>query len=350
MIPYLRNSSSKPWFAFLVHLRGTHDADRVGVGKFLRAYSDDHAEYARKLETIPPVISSEVRFRSTVAHGEVVCINRLPEYMVTPKARQDVLGAAQLAMSRGAKVIGLGALTAPATGGGLSLVRELPGSITVTNGNALTAAVVRSNVVAAARFLCGTDARKVRVAIVGCTGSVGGAATYLLAADGYQLVLIGRNQQRVEREFPDLTEAVASGNIADISSADITVLLTSDAGAIVTPELPREGAIVIDCAQPANIPQQNYPQFAARGIAVVEGGLVRIADYSSTDDFGFSHRTDTFACLAETYLIARSGIREHSVGRCQAEPALRMERLAERFGVCPRPLDFGRRVQAAYSS
>src|SRR5947209_3863921 len=105
MIPYLRNSNSKPWFAFLVHLRGAHDADRVGVGKFLRAYSDDHAEYARKLETLPPVISSEVRFRSTAAYGEVICINRFPQHMVMPEARLDVLAAAQLAVSRGARVL-----------------------------------------------------------------------------------------------------------------------------------------------------------------------------------------------------------------------------------------------------
>lgn len=338
MIPYLRNS--KPWFAFLVHLRGAHDADRVGVGSFLRAYSDGDSDYERKLETIPAVISSEVRFRSTSVSGEVICINRLPERMVAPDARHDVLSAAQLAVSRGAKVVGLGALTAPATGGGLSIIRDLPPTVTVTNGNALTAAMVRANVIAASQYLCGTDATAVTVAIVGCTGSVGGAATYLLARDGYRLILIGRNVERVKREFPDISNAVFSGNLADVGNADIIVLLTSDSTAVITPDLPRDGSIVIDCAQPANIPQAYYSQFASRKIAVVEGGLVRIPDYSSTDDFGFSCRTDTFACLAETYLFARSGIREHSVGRCQAEPALRMERLAARFGVEPRPLSF----------
>jgi predicted amino acid dehydrogenase len=200
--------------------------------------------------------------------------------------------------------------------------------------------MVRLNVVAASRFLCGTDASSVRVAIVGCTGSVGGAVTYLLASDGYRLILIGRNQQRVEREFPDLSAAKFSGSISDIANADIVILLTSDPAALVTPDLPGEGCIIIDCAQPVNIPHTDYSEFAKRRIAVVEGGLVRIPDYSSTDNFGFSCRNDTFACLAETYLFARSGIREHSVGRCQAEPAIRMERLAARFGVQPKPLDF----------
>src|SRR5579871_2646352 len=282
MIPYLRNS--KPWFVFLVHLRGIYDADRVGVGRFLRAYSQSDSEFASKLETLPAVVSSEVRFRSTAIYGEVICINRLPESMIGPEARHDVLSAAQLGISRGAKVIGLGALTAPATGGGLAIVRHLPSNVTVTNGNALTAAMVHSNTVSASRHLCGTDAGKVTVAVVGCTGSVGNALTFLLARDGYQLILIGRNQQRVEREFTAIPKAVCSGDISDIRKADIVVLLTSDPTALITPELPREGSIIIDCAQPANIPHDSYVEFGNRGISVVEGGMVRIPEYSSTDD------------------------------------------------------------------
>lgn len=338
MIPFLRNSN--PWFAFLVHLRGPQDADRVGVGHFLRSYSNDDADYERKLESIPAVISSEVRFRTSAAYGEVICINRLPERMTGHEARHDVMTAVHLAVSRGAKVVGLGALTAPATGGGLTIVRELPRTVTLTNGNALTAAMVRANVIAASRFLCGSDSRTVQVAIVGCTGSVGGAATRLLAEDGYKLILIGRNRPRVEREFPDLPQAVCSGDVSDIANADISVLLTNDPAALVMPDLPRRNSIVIDCSQPANVPRALYPEMAKRGVAVVEGGLVFIPDYSNTDDFGFSCRNETFACLAETYLFARCGIREHSVGRCKAEDALRMERTAERFGIQARHLDF----------
>jgi fatty aldehyde-generating acyl-ACP reductase len=348
MIPYLRNST--PWFAFLVHLRGLQDADRVGVGRFLRAYSDSDEDFAQKLETLPAVVSSEVRFRSSSAYGEVICINRLPEHMITPEARHDVIGAAHLAIKRGARVIGLGALTAPATGGGLTMMRSMPQNVTVTNGNALTAAIVRSNVMAASKSLCGSDPGKVKVAIVGCTGSVGAAATRLLASHGYDLILIGRNQQRAEREFPDLSKVTYSGQIADVGNADISVLLTNDSAAHVTPDLPRAGSIVIDCSQPLNILPKAYPDFARRGIAVVEGGMVRIDDYSSTDDFGFTCRTETFSCLAETYLFARCGIREHSIGRCKAEDALRMERLAERFGIRPRPLEFSLGNGAAASA
>lgn len=337
MIPYLRNSS--PWFAFVVHLRGLQDADRVGVGRFLRAYSCNDSVYERKLAAIPAVVSSEIRFRSTSARGEVICINRLPARMTGPDARRDVVAAVQLAAARGARVVGLGALTAPATGGGLTIIRDLPHNVTLTNGNALTAAVVYRNVADASGSLHGSDPRGAVVAVVGCTGSVGGAAARLLANAGYRLILIGRNRMRVEREFADVRAAVHSEHLGDIASADVVVLLTSDASARVTADLPRDGSVVIDCAQPANIPRTSYAEFAKRAIAVVEGGMVRIAGYSRTDDFGFSDRAETFACLAETYVFARCGIREHSVGRRTAEDASRIERLAAKLGVEARPLD-----------
>jgi hypothetical protein len=49
----------------------------------------------------------------------------------------------------------------------------------------------------------------------------------------------------------------------------------------------------------------------------------------------------TFACLAETYLMAREGMREHSVGAPAPEFALRLEQVAARHGVRPARLDFG---------
>jgi fatty aldehyde-generating acyl-ACP reductase len=335
MIPYLRNAS--PWFAFLVHLRGLHDADRVGLGPFLRRFSCDEATYAGKLESLPPVISSEIRFRSTSAKGDVICVNRLPERMAGPEARREVLRAAHLGIKRGARMIGLGALTSPATGGGLTIVRDLPAGVAVTNGNALTAAIVRRNVVDAACSLAGTKPESARIAIVGCTGSVGSAVTRLLADAGYRLILIGRNRLRVEREFSDLVQCEFSGSIDDIQKAHIILLLTSDPSALITADQPPAGSAIIDCAQPPNIDPREYPNFAKRNIAVFEGGIVRINDYSSTDDFGFSDPHETFACLAETYILARSGNRQHYVGRCSSEDACHMERLATRYAVQARP-------------
>jgi len=63
------------------------------------------------------------------------------------------------------------AFTAPATAGGRRLLRYLPRGVTLTNANAYTAAVVRRNVEEAAA--AGGLGPRARVALVGCTGSVG---------------------------------------------------------------------------------------------------------------------------------------------------------------------------------
>jgi hypothetical protein len=44
------------------------------------------------------------------------------------------------------------------------------------------------------------------------------------------------------------------------------------------------------------------------------------------------------ACLAETYLFAREGITEHSVGPASAELAADLAELAARQGIRPWPL------------
>ena len=335
MVPYL--TSQAPWFTFLVHLRDAADFDRtVGVGALLRRYSSGESDYIRKISTMQPVVIGNVRFDGSAATGEVIGLARFPEQMVSSEARRWVHEAALLAVSRGTRVLGLGALTSPATGSGLSLPDAVPRGVTVTNGNSLTAAIVRDNVVEAATTMgLGTAAR---VAVVGCTGSVGGAASRLLAAEGFPLTLIGRSAERVSHAFGDLAAARRSGSIVDAADCDIVVTLTSDAAARLEPPMLQPGAIVIDCAQPPNVDPAARDRFRAHGIAVVEGALVRIPGFSCTANLNVSLPRATFACLAETVLFARCGIREHSVGRASVVMALRMARLAAAAGIAAVPL------------
>jgi hypothetical protein len=110
----------------------------------------------------------------------------------------------------------------------------------------------------------------------------------------------------------------------------------------------RAGTVVVDVAHPLNVPPAEYPRFRARGCDVVPGGLVRIPRYSCGHEFYLPDPRDTFACLAETYLFAREGIREHSVGQPTEATAARLERAARRHGVRPRELagELGASVRA----
>jgi fatty aldehyde-generating acyl-ACP reductase len=308
---------------------------RLGGGSFLRYYSRNNEDFQSKMCSLPPLVAGEIVFGRQAIWGELINIMREPQTMMGPLAVREVIEGVELALRRKSSVIGLGALTAPATGGGLSLLRMLPKGVTLTNGNAYTAAAVRHDVVEISKLL-GLN-KRARVAVVGCTGSVGVAASHLLAREGFELILVGRSEKRAQHHLRNIVGDVTfAGSVAALHCAEIVVLLTSDPSAKLLPKHVRNGTAVIDCAQPANIRDPKI--FRAKQVIVVEGGIVRIPNYSSSIDLGLPDARDTFACLAETYLFAREGIREHSVGRPTPELALRLEKIAERHGICPRPL------------
>jgi predicted amino acid dehydrogenase len=177
--------------------------------------------------------------------------------------------------------------------------------------------------------------------VLGCTGSVGSALSRLLIDDDLDLTLIGRSENRVGRVLPDLAgRAHVSGDLADVRRADVVVVVTNDPSALLKPEI-FSGAtsriVVIDVAQPPNIDRAEYPGFAREGVVVVEGGLAHIPGFVSTHDLD-TPPGGTYACLAETYLVAREGIREHWVGATTPERVALVRRIAERRGISTRPL------------
>lgn len=278
-----------------------------------------------------PFVVGEIFIKSSMIRGEIIAVMCMPDEMMSRRGRDNVLAAAMLAQKRGARIFGLGALTSPATLGGRWLLDCSP-RLTITNGNAFTAAVVRHNVKEAVSFL--SLARPASIAIIGCTGSVGFVLSCLLGQLGYRLLLVGRSPAAVQRRFRTLP---AGSEIREFGSAtldaDVVILLTHDQAAKIRPEYVRPGTIIIDCAQPANVAPVTRAELSRNGIIVVDGGLVSISGFESTYDFGISVRGATFACLAETFLFARTGYREHSVGDPSETMVETLDRLAERNGI-----------------
>lgn len=338
-LPYL--TARPPAFVFLTSLRDDADLYRIGASAFLRRYSRDEADFRRKMCSLPPLVAGEVVFGFSPLRGEVIVVMRMPGDLLGPGGERVILAGLELAVQRKAGVIGLGALVSPATAGGRRLLRHLPAGVTVTNGNAYTAAVVARNVAEAAG---GSPAR---VAVVGCTGSVGVAASRLLSDAGHDLVLVGRSPERVRARLGDLLgRSAAVGDAGSLRAADVVVLLTSDDSARLAPAQVSPGAVVIDFAHPANVARDRVAAFEARGVTVAEGGIVRIPGFAATVDFGMPGPGDTAACLAETWLFARRGLREHSLGHPTAEAARRYDDACTRLGVAARPLDLTPRTVA----
>jgi hypothetical protein len=341
VLPHLRNQP--PAFVFLTNLRDDRDLYRIGASRFLRHYSSSEGDFRDKMCRLPPLVAGEVVVGFGPIHGEVAVVMRMPGGLIGADGGRAIREGLEMVLRRGAAVVGLGGMTAPATAGGRKLLRDLPAGVTLTNANAFTAAVVLQNVIDAATAL--QLGRSATVAVVGCTGSVGVPASLLIAEHGFELILIGRTGQRVRQRLPLLARQMrCTGNLDTVAAADVVVLLTNDPSARLGADQVRRHAVVVDVAQPANIPSQAIESFAQRGVPVVEGGIVRIPGYACTVDLGMADPHDTAACVAETYLFAAEGIRTHSVGIPDLELARRLWRAALRRGIQVRPL--GRAVAA----
>ena len=335
MLPHLR--SHPPAFAFLTNLRDDRDLYRIGASRFLRRYSSNESEFHDKMCRLPPLVAGEVVVGFGPIRGEVAVVMRMPAALLGADGTRAIREGLEMAVQRGATVVGLGGMTAPATAGGQRLLRDVPTGVTLTNANAYTAAVVLHNVIEAADSL--RLDRRATVAVVGCTGSVGVPTSLLLAEHGFDLILVGRTPARVRQRLPGLAGRMrCTGDLGAVHDADVVVVLTNDPSARIGPDHVGRHAVVVDVAQPANIPAPAIEAFARRGVPVVEGGIVRIPGYACTVDLGMAHPGDTAACVAETYLFAAEGIRAHSLGHPEVELARRLWRAALRRGIDVRPL------------
>jgi fatty aldehyde-generating acyl-ACP reductase len=328
--------SPSPAFAFIVHPRDEADIFRAPCLSLLRTFSTDDSDFLRRALALPPTLLGEVTFGFSPFRGDIISIACLPPDVMTERGRREIARAVVVAADRGASVVGLGALTAPATAGGARLVDRLPLGVTITNGNAYTAAVLVENVIeASASFDRG---RRARVAVVGCTGSVGTAVSRLLAERGFDLVLVGRTAAKARRKLGDLAGVARfSGDPADAGAAEIVLLLTSVPSATLVSRSVYETVVVIDAAEPPSLSDEEVRAWAGQ-IRYARGGRVLIPGSRSSYDFALREPEETYACLAETYLFVREGIRDHSVGSPSAAAADRLGRAARRHGVFPAPL------------
>jgi predicted amino acid dehydrogenase len=280
---------------------------------------------------VPPIVTGTMSYTDAPdeAAGLLITVPLTPTQLLTlprTKVQAKISAAVDKARDLGASVVGLGALTAPASAGGKAFAKRT--DVGVTNGNAFTAAMT----------LMGMERLMARmrpdpvIALVGATGSVGSCLTQLYARKhSGRLLLIARNQGRLDALAKDVrghgAEVSVSTDMADVRSADLVVLLTSSADSILRSEHLKPGAVVLD----DTVPRNTDPSLVAErpDVLVVDGGLVEI---SGADLHGCSIGLApklAYACLAETMLLALAGHEGHfSIGTPQVEQAEYMLKLA----------------------
>ncbi|RPF26950.1 saccharopine dehydrogenase NADP-binding domain-containing protein [Georgenia muralis] len=299
-----------PSFAFLVHPRTSLAEDLGRVWSPLAAVPERFYDTALRRLDPPPVRMAGVRIGGHDV-GHVLLVPYGARHLLADpvEGRRRVVRAVDRAVRLGADVVGLGALTATVTGGGLAL--RARDDIGVTNGNAFTAATVDAQV----RDLLDLATRGGRhVAVVGATGSVGSAVTRLLARDGaaHRLTLVARSTARLTAladAVRPTVPTVTATDLAVVAEADLVVLLTASTDALLQPHHLAPGAVVLDATQPRN----TAPGLAeARpDVLVVDGGIVEIPTLRLVGgDIGLPDGR-AYACFAETALLALTGHAGH---------------------------------------
>lgn len=335
-------------FAFLVHPRARLADDLGRVWRPLGAGPEGLYDLALRRLPLPPVTMASVEIAGSVL-GHVVLVPFGARHLLglPAEGRRRVGQAVDRAVRLGAATVGLGALTATVTGGGVALRGR--SDIGVTNGNAFTAATVDAQ---ARELLDGVlrSAADRHVAVVGATGSVGGAVSALLARDRAvdRLTLVARSRPRLDALADRLGRQVpttATTDLRAVADADLVVLLTASVDAIIGPEHLAPGAVVLDATQPRNTSPALLE--LRPDVTVVDGGVVDLPSLRLRGgDIGLPDGR-AYACFAETALLALSG---HDGHFCLGVPTLeQVDRTRElaaglaHLGFAPAaPTSFGR--------
>ncbi len=296
-------------YAFLVHPRHIQDVCRKYPFFSILPVSVT----IKILKYLWPITVSEITgvYRSDAGEavrGWIISTIWTPDMMMSDRegAKQHIIKAARLAESRGAKIIGLGGLTASLTNGGEALLPHLRGS--VTTGRVFTAKIVADIACDAAKLLR-LDVNA-NVAILGAAGSIGSAVAQILVSRGFKniiLIDVGKRQERLEK-LRDLLCKKASGinvqlvyELNILKTADVIVAATNRPDALIRSEHVRSGAIIVDDAQPSDVSAEVRDR---KDVLVFQGGVVHAPGVNVHFNIGLQHREDIYSCLAEVVLLA----------------------------------------------
>lgn len=224
-----------------------------------------------------------------------------------PLAVKRIRQSITLAKRMGIKIIGLGALTASVTRGGEDLL-DIPG-IWITTGHAYTGYNVTQNLFTLEDVFT-IDKEKELIAIVGAAGSIGSISAEIIARRGYKNILlidvprkkdrVEETQQNIKKLFPDVHTQIAY-DVSAIREADFIIAATNTPEALITANMLKPGAVVIDDAQPSDVA---HDVLERPDVMAVEAGVVSTPGISSNFNLGLKDKFDNFCCMAEVLVLA----------------------------------------------
>jgi predicted amino acid dehydrogenase len=300
----------------------------------------------------PPLIASEVTGLKSHNKGEpikgwlLICPLTAQQLLNDREfGKKRIKATISLAEKLGAKIVGLGAITSSITSGGKDFLGNI--KMGITNGRSLTVGMSIIGVKKAAKIR-NLDLSQTTMAIVGATGSIGGAVSKLMINEGVKkFILVDRklnclNQLKEEMlKINPLLEIKISSEIHSIKDAEVVIVATSSPEVLIKSGDLKYNALVYDVTQPQNVSLTIAQE--RKDLLIIDGGIVSTPGVNYHFDLGLPPEA-TFACLAETLILAAEGKYNSSfVGKVKLEKVREIVELAKKYNFTHAPFtSFGK--------
>jgi predicted amino acid dehydrogenase len=222
-------------------------------------------------------------------------------------ATKIAIQGARLARDLGAEACGLGAFWSTVGNKGLDVQEAVP-DIAITNGGAYTAASVKAAVPGLLRSFeeAGGSLKSATAAVVGANGVVAFGVARMIAGEVGEVILVGRDLERLERSAESLrkrfpaTGIITTLDMSEVRNAELVFTATSDPDPVLFAEHIKPGAWIFDLGRPADVADS---VLEVPGVHIVPGGVVRPPGaMRSNIDIHFGDGMVP-ACMAETMIM-----------------------------------------------
>lgn len=331
-------------FAFLGHPR--HRYEITKKYPFFKFLPERIADFI--LKHLWPITISRIEGlksrQGKPLRGWIIIVPMTPRQMTENKdlARKRIIQAACFAAKKGAKIMGLGGLTASFSRGGLDITEALASKkikIGITSGRAYTSWTVTQNVFTIAEILK-LNIDNIKVAIVGAAGSIGSACTSILLKGGIKNILLidlGRKKDFLDKliydhkNIYDTSLISISHQIHDIKGYDIIISATNAPEAKIRSEDLSSGSIIVDDAQPSDVDPEIVK--TRDDVLVIEGGVIHAPGINPHFNIGLKHKEDVYCCLAEIMILAYAEWKDNfSTGRLSFDSIDKIVAISKELG------------------
>lgn len=300
-------------FGLIGHLTSLDHAQMVARDLGYPEYADQGLDFWC---SAPPQIVDTIRVKSATGQeieGRYVESCFLPEMLAARRikaATRKIINAMAHAQKHGVDITALGGFSSIIFENfnlnQITQVRNVALDFRrFTTGNTHTAYIICRQVEQAATKL-GINLSKATVAVCGATGDIGSAVCHWLNArtDVKDLLLIARNQARLELLQENLGRGKPMGLEAALPQADVVVWVASmPKGVSIDPKTLKQPCLMIDGGYPKNLASQ----LDCPGVYVLNGGIV---EHSLDIDWRIMSIVNMdvparqlFACFAESMLL-----------------------------------------------